>query len=104
MNNCKPLINRPPPLKGLNIRIPIEIPIEEGVVINKAPTLQSNCTYDRSIAGDNMDYSTLGYTLGSIITISGISKRHEPESKRKVSPLLSSIGVQGLGSKLLVSP
>ena len=25
---CRPMINKPPPLKGLNIRIPIRIPID----------------------------------------------------------------------------
>ena len=34
---CRPMINKPCPFKGLNIRIPIRIPIREGRLLIRGP-------------------------------------------------------------------
>ena len=36
---CRPMINKPPPLKGLIIRIPILMPIKGRGFINKGSTI-----------------------------------------------------------------
>ena len=40
MMYCRPVINKPPPFKGLDITIPIIIPIKDGGFINKGSTVR----------------------------------------------------------------
>ena len=40
---CRPMINKPPPFKGLNIRIPIIIPVKRRGFINHGFTLGTIC-------------------------------------------------------------
>ena len=39
---CRPMINKPPPFKGLNIRIPMIMPTKEKGCINQGSTLTSS--------------------------------------------------------------
>ena len=39
-NHLSPKIIKPPPFKGLNVRIPVIVPIKEGWFINRGSTLK----------------------------------------------------------------
>ena len=41
-DSCRPVVNTPAPFKGLNIRIPIIVPIEGRGVINQGSSLLAN--------------------------------------------------------------